>query len=49
MQYSYWDIINHMVVPVEPSQAAHILKLSGLFSSYQISGSGCILIINKRF
>lgn len=34
MQYSYWDILSHTVVPVEPWQSAHILK-SGVFSSYK--------------
>lgn len=41
-KYSCWDILSHMVVPVQPWQGAHILKLSGIFSSYQISGGGCI-------
>lgn len=44
MQWSYWNILSHTVVPVEPWQGAHILKLSGIFSDYQINGSGCIWI-----
>lgn len=42
MQYSYWDILSHVVVPIEPWQGAHILKLSGLFSSYQNTWWMCL-------
>lgn len=48
VQYSYWDVLSPMVVPVEPWQGAHALQLSGIFSDYQISRGGCIWVKKKR-
>lgn len=41
-QYSCWDMLSHTMVPVQPWQGAHILNLSGIFSSYKIRAVGCI-------